>query len=47
MMDSGVISFVTRYQYRLAEKAMGKEERIDFIESAIMASQDIEMIYLK
>jgi len=47
MMDFDIVSFLTRYQYRIAEKSMSKEERINFIESAIMESKDIEMIYLK
>lgn len=46
-MDFDIVSFLTRYQYRIAERSMSKEERIDFIESAIMESKDIEMIYLK
>ena len=46
-MDSRVISFVTRYQYKLAEKKMWKEERINFIEWAILEGDDIEMLYLK
>lgn len=46
-MDFSVVSFVTRYQYHRAEKLMSKEERIELIESAIMESSDIEMVYLK
>lgn len=47
MMDFTVVSFVTKYQYRIAERAMSKEDRIDFIERAILDVADIEMIYLK
>ncbi len=46
-MDSRVVSFITRYQYRIAEKKMSREERMDFIESAIFSGDDIEMVYLK
>lgn len=46
-MDSAIVRFLTRYQYRIAEQQMSREDRIDFIESAIMDGQDIEMVYLK
>ena len=35
-MDSAIVRFLTRYQYRIAEQQMSREDRIDFIESAIM-----------
>ena len=47
MMDFAVVSFVTKYQYRIAEREMSKEDRIDFIERAIFDEKDIEMVYLK
>ncbi len=46
-MDFSVVSFVTKYQYHRAERLMSKEERIELIESAIMDSVDLEMVYLK
>ena len=47
MMDFSVVSFVTKYQYRIAEREMSKEDRIEFIERAIMDQADIDMVYLK
>lgn len=47
MMDYAIVRFLTRYQYRLAERALSKEDRICFIEQAIMDQSDIQMIYLK
>ena len=47
MMDFAIVSFLTRYQYKIAEKNLSREDRILFIEQAIMDGVDIEMIYLK
>ncbi len=47
MMDYAVTRFVTQYQYRIAEKQMGKEDRIRFIEQSILNAKDIDMLYLK
>ncbi len=46
-MDHAIVRFLTRYQYRIAEQQMSKEERINLIESAIMSGEDIDMVYLK
>lgn len=46
-IDWRVIKFVTRYQYKLSDKKLPLEEKIEFINEAIKNKKKIEITYLK
>ncbi|MBI3754414.1 MAG: AAA family ATPase [Deltaproteobacteria bacterium] len=47
LMDRRVVEFVTKYQYRLAEKRQPLQEKISFLEDAIKTGKQLEIVYLK
>lgn len=46
-MDWRVVDFLTRYQYKISEKKMPLEEKLDFLRRAIEQKQRLEIVYLK
>lgn len=46
-MDRRVVDFVTKYQYKQAQKSMPLDERIAIIEKAIKDKKMLEIVYLK
>jgi ATP-dependent exoDNAse (exonuclease V) alpha subunit len=46
-MDWHVVNYLTRIQYRLAEKALSREEKLALIEAAIREKHRLEIVYLK
>lgn len=46
-MDRRVVTFITSYQYALAEEALPIEEKVALLESAIASSSTVEVVYLK
>ncbi len=47
LMDRRVVEFVTKYQYRQAEKRQPLHEKISAIEEAIKNRRHLEIVYLK
>ncbi|MBI4826219.1 MAG: AAA family ATPase [Nitrospirae bacterium] len=47
LLDRRIVDFVTRYQYKEAEKHLSIEERFAIIENAILWKKKLEIIYLK
>lgn len=47
LMDRRVVEFVTKYQYRIAEKTQPLKEKISFLENAAKAGKRLEIVYLK
>lgn len=47
LMDRRVVEFVTKYQYRQAEKRRPLHEKISIIEDAIRNKKHLEIVYLK
>ena len=46
-MDRRVVDFVTKYQYKQAQKSMPSDERLAIIEKAIKDKKMLEIVYLK
>lgn len=46
-MDRRVTSFITNYQYKLAEQTLPTEEKVEQLQSAIESNKAIEITYLK
>jgi ATP-dependent exoDNAse (exonuclease V) alpha subunit len=46
-MDRRVVSYITNYQYKLAEEALPMEEKIELLQQAIENSSPLEVVYLK
>jgi ATP-dependent exoDNAse (exonuclease V) alpha subunit len=47
MVDWQVMKFLTGCQYRLAEKKLSREDKLQRLDRAISQKQDIEIVYLK
>jgi len=47
LMDRRVLDFVTKYQYKQAEKNLPVDEKISIIQKAIKDKKPLEIIYLK
>jgi len=46
-LDKRVVSFLTKYQYKLSSKKLPLEEKIEIIKKAISEKKPIEIVYLK
>lgn len=46
-MDSRVVDFITKYQYKQSQKSLPLDEKISIIKEAIKDSKPIEIVYLK
>ncbi len=46
-MDWKVVRFVTQYQYKLSEKNISLEQKMDIIKEAIKTKQKLQIVYLK
>ena len=46
-MDYRIVRFLTRFQYRKAEQAMGTAERRAVVREAIRTGRELEIVYLK
>jgi ATP-dependent DNA helicase PIF1 len=47
LLDRRVVGFITRFQYRQAEKQMSMEERFTILDRAIKGKKKLDIIYLK
>lgn len=47
LMDWRVVEFVTKYQYRQADKILPADEKFAIIEDAIKNKKELEIVYLK
>ncbi len=47
LLDRRVVGFVTRYQYKQAEKQLSMEDRYALIDQAIKGKKKLEIVYLK
>jgi hypothetical protein len=47
LLDRRVVSFVTKYQYKQAEKLLSMEERFAILNKAIKEKKKLEIVYLK
>jgi ATP-dependent DNA helicase PIF1 len=47
LLDRRVVSFITRYQYKQAEKQLSMEERFALLGKAIQGKKKLDIIYLK
>jgi hypothetical protein len=47
LLDRRVVGFVTRYQYKQAEKQLSMEERLALLDRAIKGKNKLEIVYLK
>ncbi len=45
--DKKIVKFITGYQYKLADKKMGTDEKMELIKNAIKNKKKIEITYLK
>jgi hypothetical protein len=46
-MDRRVVDFITKYQYKQAQKSLSVDEKISVIETAIKNKRPLEIVYLK
>jgi ATP-dependent DNA helicase PIF1 len=46
-LDYAIVRFLTQFQYRLAERAMPLEDRIDALQQAIREEREVRITYLK
>lgn len=46
-LDYAIVRFLTEFQYRLAEKAMSLEDRVDLLRQAIREERELCITYLK
>ena len=46
-LDRGVIRFLTRFQYALAEKQLPLEEKVEILKRACEEKRELEIVYLK
>ena len=47
LLDRRVVGFITRYQYRQAEKQLSMEERFTLLDQAIQGKKKLDIVYLK
>jgi ATP-dependent exoDNAse (exonuclease V) alpha subunit len=47
LLDQRVVSFVTEYQYRQAQKLFSIEDRFNLLDQAIKEKKKVEIVYLK
>jgi predicted DNA-binding transcriptional regulator YafY len=47
MGDWQVMKFLTGCQYRLAEKKLSREDKMEMLDRAIREERDIDIVYLK
>lgn len=47
LLDRRVVGFVTRYQYKQAEKRFSLEDRLALLDDAIKGKKKLEIVYLK
>ncbi len=47
MVDWQVMKFLTGCQYRIAEKKLSREDKMDMLDRAIREERDIDIVYLK
>ncbi len=47
LLDRRVVGFVTRYQYKQAEKQLSLEERFALLDQAIKGNKKLDIVYLK
>lgn len=47
LMDWRVVDFVTKYQYKQAQKSLPADEKLSIIEKAIKDKRPLEIVYLK
>ncbi|GBD95595.1 MAG TPA: AAA family ATPase [Nitrospirae bacterium] len=47
LLDRRVVGFVTRYQYKQAEKRLSLEDRLALLDDAIKGKKKLEIVYLK
>jgi ATP-dependent DNA helicase PIF1 len=47
LMDRRVVTFLTQFQYRKSEEAMGYDEKVRFIREALENNRNLDIVYLK
>ena len=47
LLDRRVVGFITRYQYKQAEKQLSMEERFALLDQAIQGKKKLSILYLK
>ncbi|MCX7699033.1 MAG: AAA family ATPase [Candidatus Goldbacteria bacterium] len=47
IMDKKIVNFLTNYQYKLSEKNIPKDKKVEIIKNAIKNKNKIEIVYLK